>query len=227
MSSCAAASGRPQQEFDRRKAEMERSAARVREARGAAQRRRRTIANTRPWSPTRPGIVTAILAEPGQVMNSGQPVLRMARQGTMEAVASIPESQLGALQSASMSVSLWAMPGVEVEGRLRELSPMANAATRTYEARVTLVDAPPGIQLGMTATLTASRARDGQIARLPLAAVTKQGASPAVWVVHGDTLELRPVEIGSYAVDHVMVVAGLQDREQIVTRRRAQARSRA
>jgi membrane fusion protein, multidrug efflux system len=205
-----------QQEYDRRKAEMERSAARVREAEAqlnVAQNNRKyttLVADS-------PGIVTAILAEPGQVMASGQAVLRMARQGTMEAVASIPESQLGALQSAAMSVSLWAMPGVDVEGRLRELAPMANAATRTYEVRVTLVDAPPGIQLGMTATLTASRARDGQIARLPLSALTKQGASPAVWVLHGDTLELRPVEIGAYAADHVVIVAGLQDREQIVS----------
>jgi hypothetical protein len=69
----------------------------------------------------------------------------------------------------------------------------------------------------MTATLTASRAREGQIARLPLSAITKQGTLPAVWVLHGDALELRPVEIGAYAADHVIVVAGLQDREQIVS----------
>ena len=205
-----------QQEYDRRKAEMERSAARVREAEAqlnVAQNNRKyttLVADS-------PGIVTATLAEPGQVLTSGQPVLRMARQGTMEAVASIPESQLGTLQSATMSVSLWAMPGIDVAGTLRELAPMATAATRTYEVRVTLVDAPPGIQLGMTATLTAARARDGRIARLPLSAITKQGAAPAVWVLHGDTLELRQVEIGAYAEDHVVVVAGLQDRERIVS----------
>jgi multidrug efflux system membrane fusion protein len=205
-----------QQEYDRRKAEMERKSARVREI----EAQLRVAANNREYATLladAPGIVTDILAEPGQVVAQGQPVLRIARLGTMEAVASIPESQLGAFQSARMSVALWAMPGTEIEGRLREFAPMADAATRTYEARVTLIDPPPGVQLGMTATLTAIRTRDGQIARLPMSALTKQGTSPAVWVLKGDTLELRPVEIGAYAEDRVVVVAGLNDSEQVVS----------
>jgi membrane fusion protein, multidrug efflux system len=205
-----------QQEYDRRKAEMERTAARVREAEAQAS----VSQNNRKYATLvadAAGVITAILAEPGQVVAQGQTVVRMARQGEMEAVASIPESQLATFQSAEMSVAFWAMPGMEIKGRLREMAPMAAAATRTYEARVTLVDPPAGVQLGMTATLSAVRARDGTIARLPMAALTKKGAAPAMWVLRGDTLELRPVEIGGYAQDHVIIVAGLQDREQVVS----------
>jgi RND family efflux transporter MFP subunit len=204
-----------QQEYDRRKAEMERSAARVREAEAQLSVSRNNL-DYATLVADAAGIVTDVFAEPGQVMAQGQPVLRIAREGAMEAVASIPESQLGTFQSAQMSVALWAMPGVEIQGRLRELSPMADAATRTYEARVTLTDPPPGVQLGMTATLSAVRGHDGQVARLPLSALTKQGTLPAVWVVNGDALMLRPVEIGAYDGDDVVVVAGLVAREQVV-----------
>lgn len=205
-----------QQEYDRRKTEMERTAAKVRELEAQLH----VSANNREYATLvadAPGIVTEILAEPGQVVAQGQAVLRVARLGTMEAVADIPESRLGAFQSAEMSVSLWALPGVVIAGRLRELEPMADATTRTYEARVTLVDPPPGVQLGMTATLTAVHPHAGRIARLPLSALTKEGTHPAVWIVKGDRLELRPVEVGAYAENRVVVLAGLDDGEQVVS----------
>jgi RND family efflux transporter MFP subunit len=205
-----------QQEYDRRKAEMERTAAKVRELEAQLDVSRNNREYTTLLADA-PGIVTAILAEPGQVVAQGQPVLRVARLGALEAVASIPESGLGAFQSAEMSVALWAMPDITIGGRLRELAPMADAATRTYEARVTLLDPPRGVQLGMTATLTAVRPREGRIARLPLAALTKEGTRPAVWILKGDALELRPVELGSYEKDRVVVLAGLADGEQVVS----------
>jgi RND family efflux transporter MFP subunit len=205
-----------QQEYDRRKAEMEQTAARVREIEAQLDVTR----NNQDYATLvadAPGIVTDILAEPGQVVSQGQPVFRVARMGEMEAVADIPESQLIAFQNSAMAVSLWAMPGVEIAGRLRELSPMADASTRTFEARVTLIHPPAGVELGMTATLAAVAPQAGEVARLPLSALTKQGAAPAVWVVKGDGLELRPVEIGAYDADEVVVVAGLTQDEQVVT----------
>jgi RND family efflux transporter MFP subunit len=207
-----------QQEYDKRKATMETADARVRQLTAQLH----VVHNNAQYATLvadTPGVVTATLVEPGQVVSPGQTVFKVARLGEMEAVAHIPEPQIARLSDAQLSVELWSMPGVTLAARLRELSPSADAATRTYEARVTLLDPPPQVQLGMTATLVMRRPGGGPIARLPLAALTKQGTDPAVWVVNeaGSGLELRPVTVSSYTSDSVIVSDGLKGGERVVT----------
>ena len=114
------------------------------------------------------GVVTETYAEAGQVLELGQPVVRIARAGDREAVVSVPEALVGAIRSAGAEVELWSEPGRRYPVELRELSPVADPATRTYEARFTL---PAGARpaLGMSATVTLAperRAADGGAADL-------------------------------------------------------------
>jgi multidrug efflux pump subunit AcrA (membrane-fusion protein) len=50
-----------------------------------------------------------------------------------------------------------------------------------------------------------------------MSALGHEDGRPAVWVVKGDALERRPVEVAAYAGEQVVVSAGLEDREQVVT----------
>ena len=206
------------QEFDKRKAAMETSEAKVRELE-AQLRVARNNAQYATLKADHAGVVTQIMAEPGQVVPAGQPVARVARTGEKEAVAAVPESKVGALKDATLAVELWSMPGVAIHGTLREVAPSADPATRTYQVRIALRDPPPGIELGMTATLVAAWAQPGEIAVLPLAALTQNAGEPAVWVLPqgADKVERRPVTLGAYARDRVVVTAGLAEGEQVVT----------
>jgi membrane fusion protein, multidrug efflux system len=207
-----------QQEFDRRKATMETAAARVREIEAQLKVFRNNARYTSLVA-DEPGVITAVLAEPGQVLPSGQPVFRMARLGEVEAVANVPEQQLALVREAQLSVELWAMPGETASGKLRELAPSADAMTRTYQVRVSIAEVPAGTELGMTATLIATRKRDGRIARLPLSAIAQQGNAPAVWTIaeDGETLRLKPVAVAAYVADQVIVAGGLEDGVRVVT----------
>lgn len=204
------------QEYDRRKAALDKADAKVREI----EAQLRVLANSVQYTTLLadgPGVVTAVLAEPGQVVAQGQPAFRVARLGEVEAVANIPEQQIAGLSQRQLSVELWAQPGLHVPGVLREVSPSADPGTRTYQARVTLTNPPPSVQLGMTATLTARQERAGMVARLPLTAVTQKDQGTAVWVVSGDRLELRPIAVVAYAGDLAIVAGGLKDGETVVT----------
>jgi RND family efflux transporter MFP subunit len=207
------------QEYDKRRAAVETADARVREVEAQLVIARDNVRYATLVADAT-GLVTSVSVEPGQVVSAGQTVFKLAHLGKMEVVANIPESQVGLLDQAILSTELWSMPGAAIAGRLRELSPSADAATRTYQARVTLVDPPPVVQMGMTATLVLTRPRDGHVARLPMTALTKRNtADPAVWVVNqaGDGIELRPVTVGTYTGDSVTVLAGLQAGERVVT----------
>lgn len=166
-----------------------------------------------------PGVVTSTSIEPGQVVAAGQSALRVARLGEIEAVANVPENAVRDLRDRSLTVELWAMPGREVAGSLREVSPSADAATRTFQAKITLAAPPDGALIGMTATVVARSRAGGAIARLPIAALTQSGTDPAVWVVDADrgSLELRPVRVAAFAGNEVVLSDGVRDGERVVS----------
>ncbi len=211
------------QEYDRRKATLDKTDAKVREIEAQLRVLNNSVQYTTLLADS-PGVVTAALVEPGQVVAQGQPAFRVARLGEVEAIANIPEQQLAALPQRQLGVELWAQPGLRIPGTLREVSPSADPGTRTYQARVTLTNPPPSVQLGMTATLVARQERGGMVARLPLTAITQKEQGTAVWVLPGDSngngadrLDLRPVSVVAYAGDLAVVAGGLKDGDRVVT----------
>src|SRR5437016_5830976 len=83
------------------------------------------------------GVITATLAEAGQVVAIGQAVARLAHRGEKEAVVALPETWLGEARKSNATVRLWSERDRSFEATLRELSPQADAASRTYAARFT------------------------------------------------------------------------------------------
>jgi RND family efflux transporter MFP subunit len=164
------------------------------------------------------GVITAIVAEVDQVVAVGQPVVRLAHHGEMEAVVALPETRLAEVRRSEATVRLWAGPDRRFSARLRELSPQADAATRTYTARFTILDPDDTVALGMTANVALSRPADTMVAKVPLAAILNRGTGPAVWRVDdAGVLERRPVTVASFNEMVALVTSGLEDGDRIVT----------
>jgi len=164
------------------------------------------------------GVITAALAESGQVVALGQAVARLAHRGEMEAVVSLPETRLSEARQSDASVRLWSDPNRRFSARLRELSPQADAATRTYAARFTIENPDDAVALGMTATVVLSHPTGTMVAMVPLAAILNRGTGPTVYRVD-DTgvLERRPVAMSSFNDVAALITSGLEDGDQIVT----------
>lgn len=206
------------QEFDRRETLLDKADAHVREVEASLN----VLVNSLRYATLEAdgaGVVTAVLIEPGQVVAQGQTVISVARDGELEAVANIPEHKVSSLDDQTLSVELWSLPGVELKGRLREIAPAADSGTRTFQARVTLIDPPQKVRQGMTATLLAAEPEGAPVVRLPLPALTQSGDRPAVWVIAPaeDRLALRPVTVARYVGDSVLLTAGVDAGERVVT----------
>jgi RND family efflux transporter MFP subunit len=164
------------------------------------------------------GVITATLAEAGQVVAVGQGVLRLAHRGDKEAVIALPETWLGEARSAAASVRLWSDPDRSFKAHLRELSPQADAATRTYAARFTIEDAGDSVALGMTSTVTLSPGTTAKVARLPLSAVLNRGGGPFVYLVDDSgALVQRNITVASFNEHTAVVTAGVADGDRVVT----------
>lgn len=162
------------------------------------------------------GIVAAVLAEPGQVVSAGQPVLRIARDGEREVAIAIPESAVTGLKPGmTAEISLWS-GGRSYRGRLRELTPVADPATRTYAARVSILDADAALALGMTASVRFTT-ESTPAPVVPLTALFQQGEKFAVWTVSSDsTIRIKPVTVAGYTDAGAAIAAGLQPGDRIV-----------
>jgi RND family efflux transporter MFP subunit len=163
------------------------------------------------------GVVTAALAEPGQVVAAGSAVVRLAHSGEKEATVAIPEALVERAKSADAKAEFWALPGLSLAAHLRELSPNADPTTRTYEARYSLPDAPAAVALGMSASV--KLAGDGEkVARAPLGAILDQGDGPMVWTVDESTgaVSATKVTIIGYDKESALVAGGLPEGALIV-----------
>lgn len=166
------------------------------------------------------GVITAVVAEAGQVVAAGAPVLKLARENEREVAISVPEHRIGELKRASkIAVALWANPQKVYAARVREIAPAVDPVTRTFAVRLAVVDADAAFQWGMTANVAlAGEGRPGTVL-LPLTAVYHApDGKPAVWVYDGvaRTVALRGVTLGGYREDGVVVTDGVAAGEWIV-----------
>ncbi|HWA38819.1 MAG TPA: efflux RND transporter periplasmic adaptor subunit [Burkholderiales bacterium] len=163
------------------------------------------------------GVITAIEAEAGQVVAAGQTVARLARPGEKEVVFAVPESQRELFEKPGpLELALNARPGKTWKGRLRELSPVADPATRTYTARATILDASDEVELGMSARAVLVEPGERRI-EVPLSALYSRGEHPQVFVVGPDSVvQPRNIRTAGVAGERIVVASGLNPGDVVV-----------
>ena len=165
------------------------------------------------------GIVVAVAVEPGEVVQAGQVIIRVAPKSGRDAVFDVPAQVLRSSPSdPSIKVSLTDDPAVTTVGRVREVSPQADPVTRTFEVKVGLTDPPAAMRLGTT-VIGQLQLDTAPTIEIPAAALTKSGERPAVWVVDPSTLtvSLRNVEVLRHNPATVAISEGLESGEIVVT----------
>lgn len=164
------------------------------------------------------GVITQHMAEAGQVVAAGQAVFLLAMDGEREVLISVPEKSAARFPvGRDLAVELWAEPGKRFPGKVRELSPSADALTRTYAARVTFNSGAAAAELGQSARVYALASGTSGMS-LPLSALTQRQGRPAVWVVDGRTsrVHLTNVTIGPYGETGVPVLSGIGPEDWVV-----------
>jgi len=166
-----------------------------------------------------PGVVTAVLAERGQVVAAGAPVLQLAQDGARDVVFAVPEDKLAAIKvGTSAQVRVWAAPGLR-PGVVREVAASADPVTRTFTVKVAL-QAGDDLALGSTVSVLpqAVQAVDVPVIKLPTSALWQQGQATAVWVLDRASMTVKPqtVQIATADGNDVVILAGLQPGMQVV-----------
>lgn len=166
----------------------------------------------------RDGVVTEIRAEPGQVVEAGEVVVRIADRQELEVVIAVPESRMpDVTMGKEVQVRLWVAQEKVLHGKIREVAPAADTITRTFQVRISILDNDPVLRMGMTAGVRFFNT-DSAGLLLPTPAVAKLDDRTIVWVVDPKSNQVhpRPVQVGAYREDGIPVLGGLVAGERVV-----------
>jgi len=162
------------------------------------------------------GVVVETLAEPGQVVMAGQPVVELAHSGQREAAVNLPETLRPKLGSRAYATLYGSTTRVPV--RLRQLSGAADPQTRTFEARYVLDGAATNAPLGATVTVHLSGDGETDTLQVPVASIVDQGKGPGIWLLNASTstVTFQPVQVRQLGEELAIISGNLHPGQQVV-----------
>lgn len=166
------------------------------------------------------GVVTAVEAEPGQVLAAGTPVVRIAQDGPRDVVFSVPEDRVAAVKTGSqVAVRVWAA-NTTLQGVVREVAASADPVTRTFLVKVAL-SGDASLALGSTVTVVpqALSHAGAPAIKVPTNALLQQSGKTLVWLLDSAsmTVKAQPIEVLTADGNEVVIASGLTPGVQVVT----------
>lgn len=199
---------------DMARARLRMSGARISQARAEVSEAQAALDYARIVAPFA-GQVIERRVEPGTLAAPGMPLLVLEQVGQVLVETAVDESR-------SSSVTLGDTASVEIEalgkpviGRVVEIVPTVDVASRAFLVKVELPAELAGLRPGMFARVS-FRVGQKQTLVVPQSAIARRGALDRVYVVEGDRLRLRMVTLGETQNAWTEVLSGIAAGERVV-----------
>lgn len=168
------------------------------------------------------GSVIARTANPGEVIQAGKEILRIADLSSVWVMGQVYEKDLGRIRVGSAaSITTDAYPGRVFRGQISYVDPTLDTATRTAQVRIELANPGQALKIGMFvnvafATLGGS---ESTVPVVPVSAVQNLNNQQVVFVGTNEpsVFAMRPVRLGPESHGRYPVLEGLSVGERIVT----------
>lgn len=166
------------------------------------------------------GVVTAIHAAPGDVVDTASELFAVADLSQVYVVGQVYEKDLGRVQAGqSASVTVAAFPNLRFPCRVASIGAMLDPQTRTTAVRVEVINSEERLRLDMFASVELPTTTKHSAIAVPTEAIQQVGARQMVFVRQDATHFIgRPVQLGATAGRLTEVKDGLTPGEPIVMR---------
>jgi multidrug efflux pump subunit AcrA (membrane-fusion protein) len=165
------------------------------------------------------GFVTGRYMDPGAVVTAGQPTLEVQYMRQVWVTVSLPEEVSGKIRLGQTGVvSLDAVPGHGFVGKVTQINPSADPASRQFSVRITLDNPDFAIKPGTFAHVQIQTDTVRGAVVVPREAVQRDKAGSYVMVIDDQSVaRRRPVTLGTAAVDVLAITDGIQPGEKVIT----------
>ena len=206
-------------ELDRRHASLQAAQAQLQQAQAQAAAQSNQSRYTRLMADAS-GVVTAVQAEPGQVVAAGVPVVQLAHDGARDVFMTLPEGAYGEVSvGQSAQVRMWSNNEL-LDGVVREVAASADPVTRTYLVKVQVRGAKQPA-LGATAYVRIQKpgGRESRVLKLPSTAVSELNGDSVIWEFDpaSSTVRTRKVEIAGVEGNDILIADGVHEGMQLVS----------
>ncbi|MCT7995750.1 efflux RND transporter periplasmic adaptor subunit [Laspinema olomoucense] len=167
------------------------------------------------------GVVLDRLTEPGNLVQPGGDVLKLGDFSQVKAIVPVAELALAEIRvGQAVTVSLDALGGEVIEGRVSRISPVSNVETRQIPVEVTIPNPDGRIVRGLLARVTFDTQTTERVV-IPENALQGEDKNTVFVLREGEgtpTVEARTVQIGERLNNQVEILSGLGPGERYVTR---------
>ena len=180
-------------------------------ARARLAQARNALGYTRLSAPTA-GVLVEVSGEPGQVVETGQRVATLARDGEREIEVFFPDAA-----RPPATGQLIRADGAPLPLRLREVSGAVDPQSRTWRARYSVSTGGDALALGSVVRAAfAMPGGDAQALSVPIAALDERGKGPRVWRVVDGRAQPVAVEILALDAEAARVQGGLKAGDKVI-----------
>ena len=162
------------------------------------------------------GFVEKRLVNLGELVKAQMPVMAIVRLDPLKVIAEIPEK-----------MAPWISDGRPVEllvdayrdrtftGKVTRISPAVNPATRAFPFEAIVPNADAVLKPGTFARVHVESGKVDEVLTLPYAAMQYRYGVNRVFVVQGDRLAVRELEVGERIGDRIEVTSGVKAGERV------------
>jgi membrane fusion protein, multidrug efflux system len=194
------------------RAEYETSESRLRSARAAVTEAEVMLGYAEVAAPFA-GVVTRKLAEVGDFATPAKGLVELETLGSFRLEADVPEGVIRGIEMGS-ELNVDAGTGQLLKGKVAEVAPSADPTSRTFLVKVDLPQVP-GLRSGQFGRLLLP-AGESSALRVPAEALVVRGQLEMLFVVDDAHARMRLVRSGRKVGDEIEILAGLEERDQVV-----------
>ncbi len=207
-----------QQNVERAKAVIQGNEATIATRKASVQLRRLNLEYARIKAPY-DGVVTRRLVEAGAYVSLGAAVVRMMADHNLEVEADVPANRLASLPPGT-PVTFLLDGGSQHRATVRAILPTENPLTRTRTVRLTaeFAGGMAGLADAQSVTVRVPVGIARQVLTVHKDAIIDRGGKKVVYVVSGDSAEMRTIMLGEATGGRIEVLDGLKDGEEVVIR---------
>jgi HlyD family secretion protein len=132
------------------------------------------------------GIVVKRSIQPGEMAQSGVPLLSLVKMDQVQVELSVPDTLIGKMTSgADVEVVVSNLPGKTFSGKVDFVSPVSNANTSTFPVKVKVPNPDGQLLAGMTAEIHMKDSLQSRM-EIPKSALIKKDNKTYIYIVQGD-----------------------------------------